>query len=101
MVAFDTGPDDLDDERLAASQRVDSKGDYRFVTKSVGIDPFAARQVRDAVATRITGHRLVVAGRACGPAYWDPSNAPVQRDTSVTPPLYFIEDDWVVPSDRA
>lgn len=101
VVAFDTGPDMLDDDRVAAPQRVDSAGDYRFVTKSVGVTPFAARAVHDAVAARVTGARLVVSGRRCEPARLDPGNDAVQRDTTVSPPLYFIEADWIVPSDRA
>lgn len=101
VVAWDTGPDSLDDERLAATQQVDSRGDYRFVTKSVGVTPFAARAVHDAVAARVTGQRLVVSGRRCEPIRLDPGNDGVQRDTTVSPPLYFIEADWIVPSDRA
>lgn len=101
VVAWDLGPDVLDDERLTAEQRVDSDGVYRWVTKSVGTTPFAARAVRDAVAAQMTGHRLVIAGRTCGPIELDPGNAAVQTDRSVTPPLYFIEDDWVASSSRA
>lgn len=101
VVVFDTGPDDLDDGRLGASQRVDSDADYRFVTKAVGVTPLAARAVQDAVAARVTGHRLVVTGRTCEPARLDPGDDSVQRDTSVSPPLYFIEADWIVPSRRA
>ncbi|HEU5223436.1 MAG TPA: hypothetical protein VFU07_07120 [Candidatus Lumbricidophila sp.] len=101
VIVFDTGPDSLDEGRVTASQQVSSPGNYRFVTRSVGVDPFAARRVRDAVAARLTGVRLEVAGRVCQPIYLDPSNAPVKRDTSLLPPLYFIEDDWIVPSDRA
>lgn len=100
VVAWDMGPDTLDDERLTAGQRVDSDGDYRFVTKSVGTTPFACREVHDAVTERVIGHRLVVAGRTCEPARLDAGGDRVQRDTSVSPPLYFIEADWIVPSRR-
>lgn len=101
VVVWDTGPDVLDDERFALPQAYESDGDYRFVTKAVGITPLAARAVRDAVASRLTGHRLVVTGRNCDPIRLDPISAPVQRDTSVSPPLWFIEDDWLVMSRRA
>lgn len=101
VVAWDMGPDVLDDDRVASAQAYESEGDYRFVTKSVGTSPFAARAVRDAVAAQMTGHRLVVAGRNCDPIRLDPTAAPVQRDTSASPPLWFIEDDWIVTSRRA
>jgi hypothetical protein len=101
VVAWDVGPDSLDDERLTARQRVDSAGAYRYVTKSVGVTPFAAREVHDAVARLVTGHRLAIDGRRCDPARFDPGNDQSQPDTSVSPPLYFIEADWIVPSQRA
>lgn len=100
VVAWDMGPDVLDDDRVAAPQAYESEGEYRFVTKSVGTDPAAARAVRDAVAGRLTGHRLTIAGRNCDPIRLDPVPNPMQPDTTVSPPLWYIEDDWIVGSRR-
>jgi len=99
-VLYDVGADDPpDDDRYLAAQRAASKVTWRYVVKSVGESPFAARAVDSAVAGLI-GKVLIVAGRKCDPLELD-EVGPVKEDTSVSPPLYFIESDYLLTSREA
>lgn len=100
-VLYDVGADDPpDDDRYTAAQRAESKVTWRYVVKSVGVTPFAARAVDSAVAKGVVGAVLTVSGRKCDPIELD-EVGPVKEDTSISPPLYFIESDYLLTSREA
>lgn len=101
VVAHDLGADDPpDDERYTKRPDAASKVTYRYVTKAVGTTPFAAREVDDKVAAQVVGEVLEVAGRVCDPIVRD-EVGDMKQDTDTSPPLYFIESDYLVTSKPA
>lgn len=101
VIVHDLGADDPpDDERYTAPQTAASRVTYRYVTKSVGLTPFAAREVDDKVAANVVGGTVAVAGRVCDPIVRD-EVGDVKQDTDTSPPLYFIESDYLLTSSPA
>lgn len=97
-ILYDLGADEPpDDERYAKQQDPDSKVTLRYVVKSVGETPFAAREVDGTVAGQLISQVIEVEGRECDPIVCDEIGG-VKEDTSVSPPLYFIESDYLVTS---
>ena len=88
------------DERWTAAQRATSKVTWRYVVKSVGTTPFAARSVDSAIATGLIGKTLTVSGRICDPLRLD-DVGDVKTDTSVSPPLFYVEADYLLRSQPA
>lgn len=100
-VAYDRGAKaPPDDGRLTKGQSADDAVTWRFVVKSVGTTPFAARSVDSAIASALVGRTLIVAGRRCDPIRMD-DNGEVKRDSAVSPPLYYTESDYLLRSQRA
>lgn len=89
-----------DDGRLTSPQRSTSAVTWQYVVKSVGVAPFAARSVDSAVADGLVGKVLTVTGRKLDPLVLD-DVGPVKEDTSVSPPLYFIESVYLLRSQPA
>lgn len=95
VVSFDLGFDELGDDRYTAAQLASSSVTFRVVERAVGVTPHAAREVRDAVASRLVGKVPTVTGRIVDPILLD-DDGPVKLDTDVSPPLYFIDSDYTV-----
>jgi len=100
VILYDLGPDGLDDQRFTAGQRADSTATYRAVAKVVAESPFAVRQVLKVVDGLLIGARLTVTGRALDPVRLDSAGA-IKRDTDISPPLYFAENDYTAVSREA
>lgn len=64
VVLFPDGPADLDDNRLTALQRVDSRARYRYDVRVVAVDADGLLMLADAVMSLI-GKIPDVAGRTC------------------------------------
>lgn len=100
-VLYDTGTvAPPDDGRLTSPQRSTSAVTWQYVVKSVGVAPFAARSVDSAVADGLVGKVLTVTGRKLDPLVLDDVGT-VKEDTSVSPPLYFIESVYLLRSQPA
>lgn len=100
VILYDLGFDEINDDRTTSEQSPDSDGTYRVVARSVGITPFAARSVDDALHAQLVGKRLAIDGRACSAIEQD-DTGPVQTAGDVSPPLHFIDTDYTFRSSRA
>jgi len=81
-------PGDRDDDRLTAPQAADSDADYEWRIRAVGITADAVLLLLTNVTAQLSGHRLVVAGRACTPIEVE-SDGEVEPDLTVYPPLFY------------
>lgn len=98
VVAYDMGPDGSpDDARYTAVQRHGSAVTLRYVTRAVGVTPYAARQVDEFIARKVVGAKLTVTGRRCEPIRLDDASE-LQSSRDVSPPLYFIESEFTLRS---
>ena len=66
VVLFPDGPADLDDNRLTALQRVDSRARYRYDVRVVAVDADGLLMLADAVMS-VIGKTPNVTGRKCDP----------------------------------
>ncbi|MEO5920612.1 MAG: hypothetical protein ABIQ01_05655 [Pseudolysinimonas sp.] len=99
-VLFGGTPDDRDDDRNTAPQQVDSTAEYVYTTRSVSITADGARKVADQVAAALIGKVATVTGRRCDPLR-QTLGGDAEPDRSVTPPLYYIDDEYTLVSRRA
>ena len=99
-VLFGGAPDELDDGRLSAPQRADSDAEYVYTVRFVSVTHDAVLQGAERVVAQLVGWSPTVAGRNCGAIVLD-DQQPVDADTRVSPPLYFIDLDFVLKSSRA
>lgn len=90
VVLHDLGPDGTH-LRFAERRSVSSARTMRVVGRCVGVDPAAARHVGDAFAAQMDGHTIDVPGRKCFPIIVEVSE--VEKDTKVSPPLWFVDVD--------
>lgn len=101
LVAHDMGFDEQADDRLTVSVLDTADGTYRIVVRVVAVTRSAVREVADIVKTQMTGQVLTVTGRACGALFLDPGPRPVERDTDVSPPIFYLDLDFLFRSTRA
>lgn len=66
IVLFPDGPNELDDERYNARQRVDSKSRWRYDVRIVAVDADGLLLLADAVLS-VIGSVPIVSGRRCDP----------------------------------
>jgi hypothetical protein len=100
-VILSGGPaDELDDDRLASVQDVDSDAEYLYETRSVGITPDGAMLVADEVSARLIGFAPVIEGRSCGAMERDYVSR-VTPDFGVKPAIYYVDQDFTLTSNRA
>lgn len=90
VVLHDLGPDEVH-LRLTERRSVTSARTMRVVGRCVGVDAAAARRVGDAFAAQMDKHVLVVPDRKCFPIVVEV--AEVEKDTKVSPPLWFVDVD--------
>lgn len=91
LVMFGAGPERVDDGRWGAIPRPGSDQQFSFPVRAVGTDPDAVRLIGEAVLS-LVGVKPAVVGRRCDPVTVDFGAA--KTDTSVAPPLFFM-DMWV------
>jgi hypothetical protein len=99
-VLYGGSPDELDDKRFTAPQQVSSRAEFVYPVRSVSITPDGARKLADKVSSRLVGGVVTVEGRSCDPMRLTLGGG-VETDRSVTPPLYFIDDEYTLVSTRA
>jgi hypothetical protein len=100
-VLFGGPPDTLDDDRLAATQKTDSDAEYVYTFRFVSVTHDAVLQGAQAALAQLLDWTPTVAGRSCQPIALDDGVQPVDADTRVTPPLLFVDLDFVLKSNRA
>lgn len=97
-IVYDIGTDRPPrDDRYTKRQTADSAATWRYVVRSVGVTPFAARSVDEAVARGVVGRTIEVAGRVFEPIEQDDVGE-VEEDADSSPPLYYVESDYLIRS---
>lgn len=99
VILFGGGPERLSDDRVTAPQMPDSDAEYVYTARSVSVSADGCRAVASKVYARLVGFRPDVAGRKCQRMRLDDSG-PVQADNNISPPLYFLDQDFVLISRR-
>lgn len=100
VILFGGPPDDLDDGRNTSPQSSGSDAVYLYPTKVVSITAIGALGFAKKVSDHLVGFRPVIANRLCGEIALDDAD-PVEVDFSVTPPLYYVNQDFILKSSRA
>lgn len=100
VVLHDLGPDQIGDDRFTERRTATAGRTMRGVGRCVGVDPAAARRVADAFKTQMDGFEIVTPGRKCWPVVID-DESEVEKDTKVSPPLWYVDIDLVYRSDPA
>lgn len=100
VVLFGGPPDELDDDRLSSPQTMRSDAEYEYTARSVSVTADGALAVAERVASRLVGFQPLVAARSCEPMRLVRS-FPVEVDSSVRPPLFFCDQDFLLRSSRA
>lgn len=101
LVEHDMGFDSQSDGRLASEVSDVADGTYRVIVRVVAITTAAVRDVADDVKSGLVGTRLDIPDRLCGAIQKDPGPDGIQRDTNVSPPLFFLDLDFIWRSSRA
>lgn len=92
VIVWPTGPETIDDERLAKDQDVDSDCEYVYDWQAVAVDALGAGDVADRVIAQVIGQRLEVAGRRCD-SIRITSIDPVEPDSEIRPPLFYVNGE--------
>jgi len=71
--------------------------DWTYVTHSVGTSPGQARWVAARLRAQLLDTVLQVDGHRCWPIR-HPAGQPMQDDTDLNPPLYYLVDEWELTS---
>lgn len=101
LVLHDMGFDRQDDDRLTVTVQDAADGTYRVIVRVVATTRAAVRATADVVKAGLTGVVLTITGRTCGAVQPEPGPHPVERDDDVTPPLFYLDLDFVFRSQRA
>lgn len=97
-ILFGGGPEDLDDGRLTSQQRAISAAEFVYTVRSVAPTPDGARAVATKAFAQLVGATLTIEGRSCRPIRHTGSD-PLQPDDSISPPIYYCDDEYTLNSD--
>ena len=100
VILYGGTPDSLDDERLSSVQSIDSDAEYIYTVRSVSSTADAALATADVAAAQLIGVVLTVSGRVCNPILLDDGGV-VEMDSSLSPPLFFLDNAFLLKSSRA
>lgn len=101
IVLHDMGFDSQDDERFAESTDDAADGTYRIVARIIADGRSRVREVADIVKTAMVKQILTITGRHCGAIVKDPGPSAIERDEDVSPPLLYLDIDFIWRSQRA
>lgn len=93
-ILFGGSPARLAPDRVTQPPRSADPALFRYVVRSVGSSAYAVRRVAEAVQTQLVGFKPTVAGRTCEAISLSDSDEFPKQDTAVSPPLFFLEDDY-------
>lgn len=100
VILFGGSPDVLDDDRLTSEQSTDSDAEYLYTVRAVGANADAALATADVVKGQLIGFAPTISGRSC-PAMWLDDGSDVEPDVSIKPPLFYIDLEFGLKSNRA
>lgn len=109
VVLHDMGFDSQDDGRLAEDPDDVADGTYRVVARvvcapsasGVGVARTGVRDVADTLTSGLVRTILTVPGRVCGAIRKDDGPTGIDRDESVSPPVFYLDVDFIWRSQRA
>lgn len=93
VILYGGSPDSLESGRFTAIQTKDSDAEYLYTVRSVGPTADSALATADVAATQLIGFTPMVAGRNCAPIRLDDGDS-VRMDESISPPLFYIDNDY-------
>ena len=99
VILYGGAPDVLNDDRVTAPQTKDSDAEYVYTVRSVGVNADAALATADVASTQLIGFVPTIEGRRCQRIKLDDGGS-VEMDSSLTPPLFFIDQDFLLISRR-
>lgn len=100
VILYGGTPDVLDDGRLSSVQLATSDAEYLYTVRSVGVNADAALATASVAASQLVGFVPVITGRSCNPILLDDGGS-VQMDSSLSTPLFFVDTDYLLKSNRA
>ena len=100
VILYGGTPDVLDDERLSSVQSIDSDAEYIYTVRSVSSTADGALATADVASTQLITAVLVISGRLCNPILLDDGGV-VEMDASLSPPLFFLDNAFLLKSSRA
>ncbi len=97
-VVYDLGTEGAPhDDRYTAPQTADSAATRRYVVRSVGTTPFAARAVNEAIVRGVVPKVIDLPGRRFDPIELAEVSRVMEDDDS-SPSLFYIESDYLLRS---
>lgn len=101
VILFGGAPDELNAQRLTAASNVSSDATYTYTTRSVGVSAAACLAVAAKVTTQLAGYVVAITGRNCAPIRPGDGDGSARPDNTVRPPMFFLDQDWILVSLRA
>jgi len=100
VILFGGPPITLGDERYTAPQLQDSDAVYSYTVRAVSVTAAGAMLVASKVAAQLIGAVVTVPGRKCERIRLDEADSEVTPDMTVKPPLYALDQDFILVSRR-
>lgn len=99
VILYGGAPDVLNDDRVTAPQSRDSDAEYVYTVRSVGPTADSALATADVATGQLIGFVPTVAGRRCSKIKLEDGGV-VELDNSIKPPLFYIDQDFLLISRR-
>lgn len=100
VILFGGPADELDDDRLGSSPLPTSDAEYEYTARAVAVTALGVLEVMNQVMAQLVGYTPVITGRKCGAIRPGPTDK-VRADYSVKPPLFYLDQDFLLKSSRA
>lgn len=99
VILYGGAPDVLNDDRVTAPQSKDSDAEYVYTVRSVGPIADSALATADVVTAQLVGFTPSVVGRRCSRIKLEDGGV-VEMDSSISPPLFYVDQDFLLISRR-
>jgi hypothetical protein len=96
-ILFGGAPDSLGDDRLTGVAVAGSDASYTYMVRSVSPSADGVRSAMSKVLTQLVGFTPAIGGRRCSPILFDFASE-VRADNAVSPPLFYVDSDFVLKS---
>ncbi len=99
IILFGGAPAETGGDRQARSQIRNDNAVFDYRLRHVGISPEAVRRLIDESNAQLFEWTPIIPGRRCVRMHYPPRQKPeVQVETSVKPPLFYADTEWVLRS---
>lgn len=99
VILLGGAPAETGGDRQAHSQILNDNAVFDYKMRVVGTSPGVVRDMLDAVNAQMFEWTPLIPGRVCSRMHYPPRQRPeVQVETSVKPPLFFADVEWVLRS---